>query len=486
MATAETSSNKSYDLTTANVSLVFGLPTTGWILQIASTPSDYPFGTLNTCEDKLLNLPVGEELCRCFLDYACATILASTSTIDGCRNLWHTIHENGFKNDVNWGQFVVDQLVEDELIKERLATKISEFGSFGHGEGFDDSSPPRTHVEAESGSTSSHVRILLDAQRERSVPLPVAGHSGYAANDFPQLEQHSHYARDNMACHGTKDVPDTPIRHLTVIADEEVLVYDHFPLCSMIVAPSDRSGRRRRVRRMAPNLLSSFIVEELVSMHDTSLSRGNLVCFQGDNWIGNDVVDAYCRMLQFDDVSRTKLFLSPYIAEMVMCSNAKHLTHDAVIARFEPYLYSLDVSYKNVNEVKVVLWLVAYKKDMVDVDFKMFCFVMPDVPCQPNDNRLNRLPLTGRVSVKECATNPLSHPVASSSQLECPISRLTVDRVSIAVRLISNFPFLCCSSHQLIKVLRLSKQNFNLKGNKTKKVMSVSHPPRCLETVGIT
>ncbi|RVX01369.1 hypothetical protein CK203_031282 [Vitis vinifera] len=90
--------------------------------------------------------------------------------------------------------------------------------------------------------------------------------------------------------------------------------------------------------------------EELVSMHDTSLSRGNFAFFQGDNWIGNGVVDVYCRMLQFNDVSRTKLFLSPYIAEVVMRSNAKHLMHDAVIARFEPYLYPLDVSYQNVNE----------------------------------------------------------------------------------------------------------------------------------------
>ena len=59
----------------------------------------------------------------------------------------------------------------------------------------------------------------LEAQRERSVPLPIVGHSGNAADDFPQLEQHSHYARDNMACHGTEDVPDTPIRHLTVIGN---------------------------------------------------------------------------------------------------------------------------------------------------------------------------------------------------------------------------------------------------------------------------
>ena len=105
-------SDKSYDLTAADVGLVFGLPTTGWILQIASTSFDHPFGTLNTCEERLLNLPVGKEFRRCFLYYACATILASTSMIDGCQNLWHTIHEDGFRNNVNWGQFFVDQLVE--------------------------------------------------------------------------------------------------------------------------------------------------------------------------------------------------------------------------------------------------------------------------------------------------------------------------------------------------------------------------------------
>ncbi|KAL6326025.1 hypothetical protein AAG906_038517 [Vitis piasezkii] len=200
----------------------------------------------------------------------------------------------------------------------------------------------------------------LDARRERSQPSPAAGHSGYAAYDFPEAEQHSDYGRDDMACHGTKDVLDTPIRHPIL------------PLRSMIVPPSNRSGRRQRVHWMAPNLLSPFIAqpqtqqsaikmdlkqaativfdgdldlsEELVSMHDTSLSRGNLASFQGDNWIGND--------------------------EMVMCSNAKYLTHDTVIACFEPYLYPLDVSYQNVNEAKVILWLVGYKKEMVDVDLK--------------------------------------------------------------------------------------------------------------------
>ena len=38
-----------------------------------------------------------------------------------------------------------------------------------------------------------------------------------------------------------------------------------------------------------PNIYGFVDSEELVSMHDTSLSRGNLAFFQGDNWIGNDV-----------------------------------------------------------------------------------------------------------------------------------------------------------------------------------------------------
>ncbi|KAL6333931.1 hypothetical protein AAG906_039345 [Vitis piasezkii] len=446
-----------------------------WILQIASTPSEHPFGTLNTCEERLLNLPVWEEFRRCFLYYACATILAPTSRIDGCRNLWHTIHEDGFRNDVNWGQFVVDQLVEgirrfkqrnsvwlhyvikfkipsvhvpvtvpllsawsDDLIKERLAVEISQFGSFGHGEGFDYSSPPvchrpyltaHTHVESVM-ATSTHVRILVSIlcrtcnksiSKGHSAPArhhawcdayigwpkttksTFAADSSYAAHEFPQPEPHSDYGGDDIASHGTTD--------------------------AMVVAPSDWSGRRRRVRRLAPNLLSPFIAQpqtrqsaikmdlkeaaaivfdgaldprfdiayntplsnELVAMHDTAL-RGNLTSFQGNSWIGNH--------------------------EMVMRSNGKHLTREAVIGRFERYLYPIDVSYQNVNEVylpvllknhwslyvydlhnkriqlldsrpgrrrscmsgiqqnlaKVVLWLVGYKKQMVDVDFKMFPF----------------------------------------------------------------------------------------------------------------
>ncbi|KAL6320494.1 hypothetical protein AAG906_007573 [Vitis piasezkii] len=68
-------------------------------------------------------------------------------------------------------------------------------------------------------------------------------------------------------------------------------------------------------------------------MHDTSLTKGNL-------------------------------YFHRY-TEMVIRSNAKHLT---------------------TMRAKVVLLLVADKKEMVVVDLNMYSFVMPDVPCQPNDN----------------------------------------------------------------------------------------------------
>ena len=108
----EFSAQKHYPVIATNVGLIFGLSTEGRILQVTFTSSKHPFGTIRACEEKLLNLPVGEEFRRAFIFYACAILLAPTSRLNGCRNLWHTIHEDGFRNDVNWAQFVLDQLVE--------------------------------------------------------------------------------------------------------------------------------------------------------------------------------------------------------------------------------------------------------------------------------------------------------------------------------------------------------------------------------------
>nr|CAN61574.1 hypothetical protein VITISV_023349 [Vitis vinifera] len=288
--------DKSYDLTTTDVDLVFGLSTSGRILQIASTPSEHPFGTLNTCEERLFDLPVGEEFRRCFLYYTCATILAPTSRIDGCRNLWHTINE-----DVPFLS-----AWSDELIKERLAAEISQFGSFGHGEGFDNLSPPRTHVESDSGPTSSHVRILFVTLRINSVWMPLQ------------------------------------------LADEEVVVLGKLSLHSMVVAPSDR----REAMKSA--------------------------------------------------------------SKMVMCSNAKHLMHDTVIGRFEPYLYPLDVSYQNVNEV--------YLSVLLKNHWKLYVYDLHNKRIQLLDSRPGRR-RSCMSGIQQNLTNQLSQFPSQSDYSACDLQR---------------------------------------------------------------
>ncbi|XP_059599266.1 uncharacterized protein LOC132255233 [Vitis vinifera] len=536
----EFSAQKHYPVTATDVGLILGLPTEGRNLQVTSTSSDHPFGTIRACEEKLLDLPVGEEFRRAFIYYACATLLAPTSRLNGCRNLWHTIHEDGFRNDVNWAQFVLDQLVEgirrfqqsktswlhyvikfqipsvqvpitvppalawtDDLIKRRLVAEIKEFGAFGHAEiDFASERSPSvertmepetnvdhdTNVDAENSDEIWHqyhdaeraidqyqrgiqqqLRIMrglmhkLGTRRHSGVNSDAGGHSSYAPASTPTADDHAFPGDEYMASHAAYHVLDTPDR---VVAPEYELqpsvpinvVSDGEEQPEGNVVPTNRNVRRRRVRRMAPNLLSPYISqpqtkqsaikidlkqgaalvfgddldasEELVSMHDTILTRGNLGCFQGNGWIGNDVVDAYCRLLQYQHEPKSKLFLSPYIAEMVIHSQAKNLVREAVIGRFEPHLYQIDIPYVNVNEVflpvliknhwtlyvydlenrriqlldsrpgrkktmlsgvqqnlaKVVLWLAAHKKEVSPYDLRTFNFITPDVPLQTNEH----------------------------------------------------------------------------------------------------
>ena len=105
------SSGHQLEVTPTMVNELFGLPKHGRILQVPSNSTDYPFGSIHECKDRLHDLPVGEEFKRAFLFYACTTILAPTSRVAGCQNLWHMLHGDDFRNDINWVQFIVDELV---------------------------------------------------------------------------------------------------------------------------------------------------------------------------------------------------------------------------------------------------------------------------------------------------------------------------------------------------------------------------------------
>ncbi|RVX16630.1 hypothetical protein CK203_006025 [Vitis vinifera] len=205
----EITSHRRYDLTAADVGLVFGLPTTGRILHIATTPSDHPF---------VPSTHVRRDSSTYLLGRTCGGI-------------------RRFKQ----------------------GNSVWVHGCIIFLQAFDESSPPRTHVEDDSGPTSSNeildkyyaakrqinsyqkgiqhqfgiMRGLiqrLDARRKRSVHSPTAGHSGYAADEFPDAEHDSPAARYDMPTHCTEQVPDTPIRHPPIIADDEVVVLDPY-LC---------------------------------------------------------------------------------------------------------------------------------------------------------------------------------------------------------------------------------------------------------------
>ena len=71
------------------------------ILQVSSISSEHPFGRIYDIEDRLFEIPVSKEFRRACIFYACTTILAPISRVDGCQNLWHTLHEDNCRNDVN-------------------------------------------------------------------------------------------------------------------------------------------------------------------------------------------------------------------------------------------------------------------------------------------------------------------------------------------------------------------------------------------------
>ena len=65
-------------------------------------------------EANLRDLPVGEELMKSFLIFACATILAPNSKQEGMHDLWDTVWDSEVGVRKNWAKFVL-QYVEDGI-----------------------------------------------------------------------------------------------------------------------------------------------------------------------------------------------------------------------------------------------------------------------------------------------------------------------------------------------------------------------------------
>ncbi|RVW19677.1 hypothetical protein CK203_114559 [Vitis vinifera] len=268
-------------------------------ISVTFTSSEHLFGTIRVCKEKLLNLPIGEEFCRAFIYYACASMTIVTCGIPSMRMDSEMTRSRDLQPQrLLWSQRLM------WTMRQMLSLKIVIMSN----------RPISRGIQQQLGIMRDLMQ-KLGARRHSRVNTEATGYSGYAPTDNPTADDHV--------------FPDC----------EEQPEGDVMRLSDFIITPTNRNVWRRRVRRMAPSLLFPFISqpqtrqyairmdlkeaialvfggdldasEKLVAMHDTSLTRVNLGYFEGDGWIGNNVVDVYCRLLQYEHEPKTKLFLSP-------------------------------------------------------------------------------------------------------------------------------------------------------------------------------
>ena len=66
--------------------------------------------SLNTLEEKLIDLDVGNEFQKVSIIFACGTILAPNSKLEGIHDLWDLIWDGEVNVQQNWSKFVLQYL----------------------------------------------------------------------------------------------------------------------------------------------------------------------------------------------------------------------------------------------------------------------------------------------------------------------------------------------------------------------------------------
>ena len=94
--------------------MVLGIPCDGLDI-IAHNRHSIPNKTykLKVVETNLGTLPVGEEFCKSFMVFSCATILALNSKHEGIRDVWDSIMVSDCTMKRNWAKFVFQYLEND-------------------------------------------------------------------------------------------------------------------------------------------------------------------------------------------------------------------------------------------------------------------------------------------------------------------------------------------------------------------------------------
>ncbi|XP_034707051.1 uncharacterized protein LOC117930516 [Vitis riparia] len=164
-------------VTTEDVSNIMGIPSNGEeiVVHTRRDTSNCSY-TITLLEQNLEDLAIGDDFTKTFLIFACATLLAPNSKLEGMHDLWDTIWNGHVGVAKNWSQFVFHYIEDgikehikkparlhmwlpdfppallhdkilyatvdmtmpllaawsDDIIKRRLSTEIATFGGYGH------------------------------------------------------------------------------------------------------------------------------------------------------------------------------------------------------------------------------------------------------------------------------------------------------------------------------------------------------------------
>ncbi|WJZ84248.1 hypothetical protein VitviT2T_003861 [Vitis vinifera] len=166
-------------VTAQDVDNIMGIPCSGEkiVVHTRRGTSNRTY-TISLLEQNLENLAIGDDFRKTFLIFACATLLAPNSKLEGIHDLWDTIWDGDVGVQKNWSKFVLHYIEDgireyqknqptyicgcliflqlfymtkfylpsvtvdvtmpllaawsDDLIKRRLSAEIATFGGYGH------------------------------------------------------------------------------------------------------------------------------------------------------------------------------------------------------------------------------------------------------------------------------------------------------------------------------------------------------------------
>ena len=102
-------------VTTEDVSNIMGIPSNGEeiVVHTRRDTSNCSY-TITLLEQNLEDLAIGDDFRKTFLIFACATLLAPNSKLEGMHDLWDTIWNGDVGVAKNWSQFVL-HYIEDGI-----------------------------------------------------------------------------------------------------------------------------------------------------------------------------------------------------------------------------------------------------------------------------------------------------------------------------------------------------------------------------------